>query len=137
MKVEDQIVSFSDQVFCRSCYLGRQLGSVTCYVSHDDTSNDTETVGDDAAQCQLCGRVTTIHQRQLFSHLQMYVLDCSEIGHSLSVVWREMPLVKIAPISRTLPSVAVGKGEILIFGGMQNATASNDLVIVSPQKTAH
>ena len=76
-----------------------------------------------------------------FVNLQTYVLDCSEIFTTRCVAWKPTVNNSTAPPAFSLHSVVVCRGEILIFGGIQNSRhvdacsiqgANNNLIVVLP-----
>lgn len=73
------------------------------------------------------------------THMQVYTLDCSQLMTDNYCKWEKTAEMCDAPVATSLHSVVVGRGEILIFGGIHytsrlhnSQTVVNTLVRVTP-----
>lgn len=112
-KIGPMLVTFSDQNVCNVC-IGTQGNPL-------ERSLFAGPVPVPSILCAKCGQ-NKIKKHNFDTHFQMFVLDLSSLNKTQTVTWVGKPSVIPRKISRSrsLFSVAIGRAEILLFGGVFN-----------------
>ncbi len=114
VKIDDIIVTYSDQTICNNC-LGLQSNPL-------ESSLFSGPVPVPSTTCIKCSE-NKVKKQNFDSTFQMYSLDCSEVLSTETISWRNSTGFVPRSISRarSLYTIVAGKGELLMFGGVYNS----------------
>ena len=113
VKVEDLLVTFSDQNICNSC--------IGCTGNPLENSLFAGPVPMPSVVCAKC-KQNKLKMQNFDSRFQLYVLDTRGVTETGAATWSSKPsfVPKALSRSRSLFSAAVGRTELLLFGGVHN-----------------
>ena len=113
VKAGHLLVTFSDQNVCNAC-IGLQGNPL-------EKNLFAGPVPVPSIICAKCGQ-NKVKKQNFDSHFQMYVLDLTLLDQKQTVTWigTQSFIPQKISRSRSLFSVAVGRAEILLFGGVYN-----------------